>query len=88
MVLHCVRPAWSGGWNALLDPELAYIAVRDRGTHLVHALMQPDAMTIPERTDDTGVARAAQSGPVFSVDEQGCLQMRNTPGDCFIICRS
>ena len=78
MVLHCVRPAWSGGWNALLDPELAYIAVRDRGTHLIDALLQPDAMTIPERTDDAGIARAAQSGPVFSLDEHGCLHMRYT----------
>ena len=30
--------------------------------------MQPDAMTIPARTDEEGVARAAQTGPVFSVD--------------------
>ncbi|MFN3566738.1 MAG: TauD/TfdA family dioxygenase, partial [Burkholderiaceae bacterium] len=29
MVLHCVRPARSGGGNALLDPELAYLALRD-----------------------------------------------------------
>ncbi len=78
MVLHCVRAAWSGGWNALLDPELAYIAVRDRGAHLVRALMQPDAMTIPARTGAGGIARAAQSGPVFSIDEHGCLHMRYT----------
>jgi hypothetical protein len=35
-------------------------------------------MTIPERADDDGVARAAQSGPVFSVDEDGKLHMRYT----------
>ena len=29
MVLHCVRPARSGGVNALLDHEMAYIALRD-----------------------------------------------------------
>ncbi|HRI18848.1 MAG TPA: taurine catabolism dioxygenase TauD, partial [Burkholderiaceae bacterium] len=42
-------------------------------------LMQPDAMTIPERTDEQGVARAAQTGPVFSVNEDdGSLHMRYT----------
>lgn len=99
MVLHCVRPASTGGENRLLDPELAYIALRDRDERLVAALMQPDALTIPERIDDAGmrptvrdagscgghigspgagIARAAQAGPVFSVDEEGALHMRYT----------
>lgn len=78
MVLHCVRPAHEGGGNRLLDPDLAYIAVRDRSVRLAQALMQPDAMTIPERVDEDGVARAAQPGPVFSVDEDGGLHMRYT----------
>ncbi len=78
MVLHCVRPAASGGANALLDHELAYIAVRDRSPALLRALMQPDAMTIPARVDARGIARAAQAGPVFSVDEEGQLHMRYT----------
>jgi hypothetical protein len=42
MLLHCVRPAASGGVNRLLDPELAYIALRDAVPALVRALMQPD----------------------------------------------
>jgi Taurine catabolism dioxygenase TauD, TfdA family len=79
MVLHCVRPAASGGVNALLDHELAYIALRDAAPEQLHALMQPDAMTIPARTDDDGVARPAQAGPVFSVDAaDGRLHMRYT----------
>jgi alpha-ketoglutarate-dependent taurine dioxygenase len=79
MILHCVRPARSGGVNALLDHELAYIALRDASPEHVRALMQPDAMTIPARTDDDGVARAAQSGPVFTVDPvDGSLHMRYT----------
>lgn len=78
MVLHCVRPAARGGANALLDPELVYIALRDRSPRLVHALMQPDAMAIPARTDEAGVARPAQAGPVFSEDEDGALHMRYT----------
>ena len=36
-------------------------------------------MTIPARLGDAGVARAAQSGPVFSVDaDSGALHMRYT----------
>ena len=35
-------------------------------------------MTIPPRTDDQGVARAAQPGPVFSVYADGTLHMRYT----------
>ena len=79
MVLHCVRPAASGGANALLDHELAYIALRDASPRWLRALMAPDAMTIPAREDEAGVARPAQPGPVFSVDAQdGTLHMRYT----------
>lgn len=78
-VLHCVRPAASGGVNSLLDHELAYIALRDASPRWLRALMAPDAMTIPAREDAVGVARAAQSGPVFSVDARdGTLHMRYT----------
>ena len=35
-------------------------------------------MTIPERTDALGVARAAQAGPVFTVCDDGRLHMRYT----------
>jgi alpha-ketoglutarate-dependent taurine dioxygenase len=79
MVLHCVEKAASGGENALLDHELAYLHLRDVDPALVRALMRPDAMTIPARSDDDGVARPAQSGPVFSVDPTtGALHMRYT----------
>ena len=79
MLLHCVRPAASGGVNALLDPELAYIALRDASPRWARALMAPDAMTIPPREGDAGVARPAQSGPVFSIDPRdGALHMRYT----------
>jgi len=79
MLLHCVRPALSGGDNQLLDHEIAYILLRDRDPEFVRALSAPDAMTIPERTDEHGVARAAQTGPVFSVDPvSGTLHMRYT----------
>ena len=79
MVLHCVRAASAGGENALMDHEMAYIAVREANPDWVRALMAPDAMTIPERLDEDGVARAEQAGPVFSVEpHSGALHMRYT----------
>jgi len=78
MILHCVRPAARGGETALLDHELAYIALRDADPRHIAALMQPDAMTIPAREDESGVARAAQTGPVFSITGGGRLHLRYT----------
>ena len=79
MLLHCVRPAAEGGESALLDHEIAYILLRDAAIGHVRALMANDAMTIPARLDEDGVARAAQAGPVFSVDPvDGRLHMRYT----------
>ncbi|MCA1977893.1 MAG: TauD/TfdA family dioxygenase [Thiobacillus sp.] len=79
MTLHCARDAEAGGENALLDHEIAYIQLRDANPEHIDALMQPDAMTIPARMDEASVARAEQSGPVFSVDPaEGFLYMRYT----------
>jgi alpha-ketoglutarate-dependent taurine dioxygenase len=79
MILHCVGNAATGGENRLLDHEIAYLQLRDADPGFVAALMQPDAMTIPARTDDTGVVRAAETGPVFSVNpDSGALHMRYT----------
>lgn len=78
MVLHCVQSAASGGENQLLDHEIAYILLRDESPDHIRALSHADAMIIPPRNDDTGVARAAQSGPVFSLDGAGFLHMRYT----------
>ncbi len=78
MVLHCVRNASSGGENQLMDHEMAYLLLRDANPRYIHALMQADAMTIPDRVDETDGVRTAQSGPVFSVDTTGNLHMRYT----------
>ena len=78
MVLHCVRNASQGGVNQLMDHEMAYLLLRDENPQHIRALMQPDAMTIPERVDETDGVRPAQSGPVFSLDAQGKLHMRYT----------
>ncbi len=79
MILHCVTNAPAGGENALLDHEIAYLLLRDADPAFVAALMESDAMTIPARTDDRGVVRAAETGPVFFVDPiSGALHMRYT----------
>lgn len=85
MILHCVESAEVGGENQLLDHELAYLLLRDENPEFIRALCQPDVMTIPARVvkldagdDGTEVARPDQTGPVFSVDDQGFLHMRYT----------
>ncbi len=79
MILHCVRPAAEGGENALLDPEIAYIRLRDTNPDLIAAMMHPEAMTIPESVEDDGRTRPTSTGPVFLFDETGTrLTMRYT----------
>jgi alpha-ketoglutarate-dependent taurine dioxygenase len=68
MTLHCVRQAAEGGENDLYDHELAYMALRDANPEHVRALMAEDAMTIPARVDEMGVARGDEVGPAFLVD--------------------
>ena len=76
MVLHCAVPAVEGGVNALLDPEILYIRLREESPDLVAALFRSDSMAIPANDDDN---RSEQTGPVFSVDpENGRLHMRYT----------
>ncbi|MFQ5645002.1 MAG: TauD/TfdA family dioxygenase [Thiogranum sp.] len=76
VILHCVQPADEGGENAFMDHEIAYILLRDENPDYIHALMQPDAMVIPANRRDGVEIRAAQGGPVFSVDHHGNLHMR------------
>lgn len=79
MILHCVQSAGQGGENRLMDHEIAYLMLRDSNVDFIRALSAPDAMTIPERTDEQGVARAAQTGPVFSTNPaSAALHMRYT----------
>jgi hypothetical protein len=79
MVLHCARPAASGGENQLLDPEILYIQLRDENPAFIEALMQADVMTIPPNIENGVEIRGAQSGPVFSVHPvTGTLHCRYT----------
>jgi alpha-ketoglutarate-dependent taurine dioxygenase len=77
MGLHCVRQADEGGENDLYDHELAYIALRDTNPDFIRALMAEDAMTIPARVDDLGVAREDEVGPALLVDKSQ-LHLRYT----------
>ncbi len=78
MLLHCVRPAREGGVNALLDPDIAYIRLRDKGRALIAAMMHPEAMTIPESQEEDGSVRPTSTGPVFLVEPSGGMTMRYT----------
>lgn len=79
MVLHCIHPAATGGANALMDPEIAYIMMREENPDFIRALMHPDAMLIPANDEGSGIIRAAQGGPVFSFSgPKAVLHMRYT----------
>lgn len=79
MILHCVRDASAGGETGVADPEIAYIRLREANPAWAEALFDPEAMTIPAREDEDGVARPACTGPVFAIDgETGDLHMRYT----------
>ena len=76
--MHCVSAAASGGENALLDHEIAYIHLRDSNPDYIRALMAANVMTIPPNNENGEQLRPARSGPVFSVLEDGSLHMRYT----------
>lgn len=77
--LHVLQQAASGGENALMDHEIAYILLRDRNPDYIRALMGPRTMTIPARIDEAGtVARPEEPGPVFRILPSGDLHMRYT----------
>lgn len=78
LLLHCVSAAASGGANALLDHEIAYMHLRDENPDYIRALMATDVMTIPPNNENGEELRPARSGPVFSVLENGSLHMRYT----------
>ncbi|MDX2457457.1 MAG: TauD/TfdA family dioxygenase [Gammaproteobacteria bacterium] len=79
IIMHCVSTSASGGDNLFLDPEIAYLLLRDENPDYIKALMQPDVMTIPANIEAGVELRPAQSGPVFSVAQaSGALHMRYT----------
>ena len=76
MLLHCANPASQGGESWFMDHELVYLLLRDENPEYVNALFAEDALTIPANIIGGEVIRAAQTGPVFSVNGTGQLHMR------------
>jgi alpha-ketoglutarate-dependent taurine dioxygenase len=75
-LLHCENRAAEGGESFLMDPEIAYILLRERDPALIEALFHPEAMTIPANEEE---GRPPSVGPVFSIDPAtGALHMRYT----------
>jgi hypothetical protein len=79
MGLHCISPAAVGGENALMDPEIIYILLRDENPDFISALMHPQALEVPANTDSGINIRPVQVGPVFSLfGNDASLHMRYT----------
>lgn len=77
VILHCVQDAKTGGQTAVLDPEIAYIRLRDASPAYIAALEHPACMTIPANIVGGREVRPAVPGPVFSYDQAGgTLHMR------------
>jgi len=77
VVLHCAQDAQSGGENAILDPEIAYIRLRDADPAFITAFEHRECMTIPANVSGQREIRPAVAGPVFSCDKSsGALHMR------------
>lgn len=88
-LLHCVRRAEEGGENGLLDPEIAYIRMRDENPDFIAAFMHDEAMIIPANVEDNGKVRAESIGPVFWVDTRtGSPHMRYTARGRYIVWRN
>ncbi|MCB1733985.1 MAG: TauD/TfdA family dioxygenase [Gammaproteobacteria bacterium] len=78
MVLHCVRPAAEGGENALLDPDIAYIVLRDANPDWARALCHPNSLTTPANIQNGVTIRPERSTSVFSTASDGSLLMDYT----------
>jgi alpha-ketoglutarate-dependent taurine dioxygenase len=78
MILHCVAAAQDGGENRLVDHELAFLRLAESDRAALALLLHPEAMTIPEATDEAGRCRAENRGPVFFLAPSGALAMRYT----------
>ena len=77
ILMHCAQDAEEGGKNLMLDPEIAYIQLRDENPLYIEALMRDDVMTIPPNIENGKEIRGEQTGPVFSVEpDTGNLHMR------------
>ncbi len=88
IVLYCVKAASDGGDSALLDPDIAYIRLRDDNPEHIEAFSRSDVLTIPANRQGGREIRPDRVGPVFSVDQgTGELRMRYTARTISIVWR-
>ncbi len=67
--LFCANPAISGGVNDWIDPQIAYILIREESPDMAKILTHPQALSIPEHKKDGKIRRAKSTGAIFFIDE-------------------
>ena len=78
-VLHCKQPALHGGENVLLDPEIAYILLRDQNPRWIQSARHPRCLTIPANIQQGKIVRRVFTGAMMETDTvTGQLHMRYT----------
>jgi len=77
--LFCVNPAQQGGENQWIDPQMAYLLLREENPDITTALSHAQAMSIPAHIVDGQTRRQTSVGPIFFIDEMtNQLYMRYT----------
>lgn len=76
-ILHCQKPADSGGENSFIDPEMIYLLLRRQNPEFIQALCRDDVMRIPENRQDDVCLRSETASSVFQIsDDFRKLDMR------------
>jgi hypothetical protein len=77
MVLYCKREAYFGGDSLLYDHERLFFELYEENPEYIDVLMDKNVLTIPANNTTPGHFRAAQTGPVFTVNKvSGAIHMR------------
>jgi len=77
MVLYCKREAYIGGDSLLYDHERLFFELYEENPEYIDVLMDKNVLTIPANNTTPGHFRAAQTGPVFTVNKvNGAIHMR------------
>ncbi len=67
--LHCQQAASRGGENSFIDPEIAYILLRQENPGFIGALSHPEVMRIPANIENEKSIRGETASAVFQVCE-------------------
>ena len=75
--MHCQQAASRGGENSFIDPEIAYILLRQENPRFIEALSHPEVMRIPANIENEKSIRDETASSVFQVSEDySQLEMR------------